>query len=208
MYYEEREEDVENALNRGALWAVTYGDLMSYLVIFFMMLTVYLYSRNVPVQMSVQAIEEEFGSAKKAVGDLFSQRGIQQIARIELGESQMRMVLLEPVLFDSGAAVFKIASLPQLKLLVDALRELPNPIQIEGHTDDRPLARGSRYSSNWELSAARAFAVMRFLTEQGIPPERLSAIGYGEFKPVTTNDTAEGRAANRRIEINLVRTKQ
>ncbi len=206
--WEEREEDVENALNRNALWAITYGDLMSYMVVFFMMLAVFNMSRSVPSQMSVQSVEEEFGKTKKAVGELFSRRGVQQIAKIELGETQMKIVLLEPVVFDSGDARLKTESAPQLVKLAEALGELPNPIQIEGHTDDRPLAKGGRYETNWELSAARAFAVMQFFARHGIRPQRMSAIGYGEFRPVASNDTNDGRALNRRIEINLVRTKQ
>lgn len=69
------------------------------------------------------------------------------------------------------------------------------------------MAFGSRYPSNWELSAARAFSVLRFFILQGIPPARLSALGYGEHMPAVRNDTPEGRAKNRRIEINILRQK-
>lgn len=78
-------------------------------------------------------------------------------------------------------------------------------MQIEGHTDNRPLGRKSAFKSNWELSAARAFSVLQFFLKEGVAPEKLSAVGYGEFKPIKSNETPEGRNANRRIEINIVR---
>jgi chemotaxis protein MotB len=74
-------------------------------------------------------------------------------------------------------------------------------VGIEGHTDNIPIAR-SGWKSNWELSSARALAVLHYLEkEEKISPERLSAIGYGEFQPVASNDTKDGRQANRRVEI-------
>lgn len=82
---------------------------------------------------------------------------------------------------------------------------MPNSISIEGHTDDRPVLPGSKFDSNWELSSARAFAVLRFFEINGIPQARLSATGYGEFRPLESNATPEGRTANRRIEINILR---
>jgi len=75
-------------------------------------------------------------------------------------------------------------------------------ILIEGHTDDAPIASSSRFSSNWELSTARATAILRYLEEkEGISAKRLSAAGYGEYRPLATNATPEGREKNRRVEI-------
>lgn len=203
--WEEREEELENQLNRGALWAVTYGDLMSYLMIFFLMLYVAAASRSVGIQMSLKAAEQKFNEDAETVKDLFARYGVQKIARLEVGENKIRIIFLAPVLFDSGSAFMKTESLPVLQNLVQSLNDIPNPVQIEGHTDDVPLGPGAKFESNWELSAARAFAVLRFLEVNGIPQQRLSAIGYGEFRPTQPNDTAEGRAANRRIEINIMR---
>ena len=75
---------------------------------------------------------------------------------------------------------------------------------VSGHTDDKPLVR-SRLRNNWELSAARAFAIGQFFVERGLPPERFNARGYGQQRPVDTNLTPEGRGRNRRIEISIVR---
>jgi chemotaxis protein MotB len=73
-------------------------------------------------------------------------------------------------------------------------------LRIDGHTDDRPIS-SSQFPSNWELSTARAVAVLKYLASRGIPPDRLAAAGFGEFRPIDTSGTDEGRRRNRRIEI-------
>ena len=203
--WDEREEDLENQLNKSAMWAVTYGDLMSYLMIFFLMLYVAASTRGVGMQMSIKAAEQRFSNDAQTIESLFTRYGTQKIARLEIGENKIRIVFEAPVLFDSGSAFLKPGSLPILQQVFKSLNDMPNAIQIEGHTDDRPLGRGSKFSTNWELSSARAFAVLRFLEINGIPEQRLSATGYGEFRPVQSNATPVGRAANRRIEINIMR---
>ena len=207
--WDERSGDLENALNRSALWAVTYGDLMSYLMIFFLMLYVATATRSVAMQMAFEA-EKQYGlkSDARAIEKMFTKFGTQKIARLEIGENKIRIIFDSPVLFDSGGAFLKSESLPILQTVVKSINEIPNSIQIEGHTDDRPLAAGSKFASNWELSSARAFAVLRFFEINGIPQQRLSATGYGEFRPVKSNATAEGRAANRRTEINIMRREK
>lgn len=205
--WREREEDVEAQLSRSASWAITYGDLMSYLVIFFLLLYSAAAGRSVAMDVGLRGVEEKFGKEEETVQDLFSRHGVQQIAKLEVDADRMRIVFLEPVLFAPGSAALKEASLPHLAQLSPVLSAMPNPIQIEGHTDDRPLGRTVKFASNWELSAARAFTILRAFERLGIPPERLSAIGYGEYRPLASNDTGEGRATNRRIEVNLVRRK-
>ena len=82
--------------------------------------------------------------------------------------------------------------------------EIPWVIRVDGHTDNTPLGAGGRFRDNWELSQARALSVVRQLSEaEGIPPQRLAANGFGEWQPIDTSGTAEGRARNRRIEIKL-----
>ncbi len=206
--WQEREEDLETQLNRGALWAITYGDMMSYLMIFFMILYVGTASRSIKTQMSSKSIEEHFGGKGTVVSELFSRHGIQKIAKLEIGENKIRIVFQAPVLFDSGAADLKRGSASGLRQLAQSLKELPNNIQIEGHTDNQPLGPHSHFASNWELSAARAFAVLRFFESEGIAASRLSAIGYGEFRPVAPNTTEAGRMKNRRIEINIMRREK
>ncbi len=204
----EREEDYEAALNRGALWAVTYGDLMSYLMIFFLMLYASVTTNSMTMQMTMQGVEEQFGKETDVVGELFSREGIQKIAKLEVGEDKMRVVFNSPVLFQPGRAELRKGSLVHIRKLAHALSQLPNEIQIEGHTDDIPLGPSMPFKSNWELSAARAFSVLRAFEAVGMSANRLSAIGYGEFRPLRSNDTIEGRSTNRRIEVNIMRRRE
>src|SRR5580693_4615130 len=104
------------------------------------------------------------------------------------------------ILFPSGSGGFAPAAEPVLDKLADVLKPFPNPIRVEGHTDDRPIKTAS-FPSNWELSAARAASVVHEFTKQGIDPLRLEIVGFGEFHPRQPNDTTEGRNANRRVVI-------
>lgn len=111
------------------------------------------------------------------------------------------------ILFDSGKADVKQDGLAILMKMVDTLKSVKDKaIRIEGHTDNIPIsgALSRVFPTNWELSAARAINVARYLQQQGIDPANLSAAAYAEYKPVADNDTKEGRAKNRRIEITLV----
>jgi chemotaxis protein MotB len=104
------------------------------------------------------------------------------------------------ILFPSGAGEFAPAAEPVLDKLAEVLKPFPNPIRVEGHTDDRPI-RTAAFLSNWELSAARAASVVHQFTRQGIDPLRLEIVGFGEFHPRQSNDTLEGRNANRRVVV-------
>jgi chemotaxis protein MotB len=104
------------------------------------------------------------------------------------------------ILFTSGAGDFSPAAEPVLDKLAEVLKPFPNPIRVEGHTDNRPI-RTSAFPSNWELSAARAASVVHQFTKEGIDPLRLEIVGFGEFHPRQPNDTADGRNANRRVAI-------
>jgi chemotaxis protein MotB len=104
------------------------------------------------------------------------------------------------ILFPSGAGEFSAAAAPVLDKLAEVLKPFPNPIRVEGHTDDRPI-RTAAFPSNWELSAARAASVVHEFTKAGIDPLRLEIVGFGEFHPRQPNDSVEGRNANRRVAI-------
>ena len=128
-----------------------------------------------------------------------------QAGRIQISELQGKMTvrLAEKVLFPSGSATLNREGKGTLGKVADAFKDLKDRIvRVEGHTDDVPI-RSAAFPSNWELSAARAIAVVRFLQSAGVDPSRLAAAGYGEFQPIAPNDTADGRAQNRRIEISL-----
>lgn len=111
------------------------------------------------------------------------------------------ITLREAAFFPSGEDTVAPASFESIKKVADAISKLPNPVRLEGHTDSLPI-RTPRFRSNWELSAARSIAMLELLTTRfNLPRERLAIAGYAETIPVDSNDTLEGRARNRRVDI-------
>lgn len=106
----------------------------------------------------------------------------------------------DSILFSAGQAKLQPASMSAMRAIADVLARVDFPITIEGHTDNLPI-NTLQFPSNWELSAFRATTVLRLFNDGGVGAERLTAIGYGETRPVETNTTAEGRARNRRVSI-------
>ncbi len=129
-----------------------------------------------------------------------------QAGQIEISELRGRMTvrLKDQILFASGSASINNEGRATLDRLAVPLRGIRGrAIRVEGYTDDVPTAPSGPFPSNWELSTARALAVVRYFQERGVDPTLLAAAGYGEFHPVASNDTPDGRALNRRIEIVL-----
>jgi chemotaxis protein MotB len=149
-------------------------------------------------------------TAAEARAALFQEVALKLKRMIDAGELSVmlrsgRMVLVLPtdVLFDSGKTKIKPGGKEALAELGGVLATMQGRrFQVAGHTDDQPI-RFSAFASNWELSAARGVEVTRFLIESGMRADSLSAAGYGEFDPVAGNDSPEGKARNRRIEITL-----
>ncbi len=113
----------------------------------------------------------------------------------------------DEALFEVGKAEIRENFKGTLDKTAEILREMPNQIQIEGHTDNIPI-KTALYPSNWELSTARATALLRHFMERGkIPPTKFAVSGYAEYQPITSNDTPEGRAKNRRVDILVVKQK-
>jgi chemotaxis protein MotB len=133
---------------------------------------------------------------------------------VKKGQLQVRQLkgmltvdVAEQLFFDSGRATLKDTGKQLLQKVAESLKGYEDKaIRIVGHTDNVPITKGLQkvYPSNWELSAARATTVVRFLQDAGIAPERLLATGRAEYAPVAPNDSAEGRQKNRRIEITLI----
>ncbi len=126
--------------------------------------------------------------------------------RIEISMQQRGLVVsfTQAALFPSGEDVISAYALSGLEKVAAAMRKVPNPVRLEGHTDSIPI-RTSRFRSNWELSAARSIALMEILSARfGVPRERLSVAGYAETAPIASNETVEGRARNRRVDIVLL----
>ena len=130
--------------------------------------------------------------------------------KVSLGIEEKGLVItfVDSVLFDSGKAKLRSTASKSLDKVVKVCRRqvADREIGIEGHTDNQPI-KYSGWKSNWELSTARATSVLHYLVKKGISPERLSATGFGEFRPVTTNKTAEGQQKNRRVEIVILPEK-
>jgi chemotaxis protein MotB len=122
-------------------------------------------------------------------------------------KGKLTVNMVDAILFDSGRAEVKPEGLAVLRKVVSILKDVDDKaIRIEGHTDNARITGllAKTFPTNWELSAARALNVTRYLQDQGIDPAVLSAVAYGEYKPVADNDTPEGMAKNRRIEIILI----
>lgn len=226
-----RQDEAENQLNRGALWAITYGDMMSYLMIFFLIMFTMGLGKTRGTPAKKKEFEESLVSIQKIFGGTGSSREferltrrereesmVQQIreavdkeqlsayAKVEIWDKKLRLILADQILFDSGKAELRGKAINLLESMAEQLKTIPNPVVIEGHTDTVPI-KTARFGSNWELSMARAYSVLRFFEARGIPPERLAGIGYGAHRPVADNKEPAGRAKNRRIEIDIIRTE-
>jgi chemotaxis protein MotB len=221
-------------------WLLTYADLITLLMVFFVVLYSMSSSDATKFKKISAALSQAFnidvlqgqsasgisdGGQQLAppIDDLIQDTEVPQVTRLKNkiesvidGTSQSPDVsvgvdkegvlirLSGSYLFDSGRAELKPNSLGVLDAIASELRLAPNDIRVDGHTDSTPI-ESPRYPTNWELSAARALAVTRYLSENdGIRADRLMAAGFGEFRPIAANETREGRAANRRVEIHLL----
>lgn len=122
--------------------------------------------------------------------------------KVEMQDKGLVITFVSEVLFDSGKAKLRKDSFPKLDKVASVLNTTVADLNvgIEGHTDNQPIKK-SGWKSNWELSTARALSVLHYLSDKSVAEPRLAAIGYGEYKPVASNDTKEGRQKNRRVEI-------
>lgn len=124
--------------------------------------------------------------------------------KVRIVDGRMVVVLATDVLFASGSASLSKDGKAAIVEVAGVLASIPKrTFQVEGHTDSVPIS-SAQFPSNWELAAARAITVTRTMVDAGLPGERVSAAGFAEFKPVAPNDTQEGKAQNRRIEITIV----
>ncbi len=138
----------------------------------------------------------------RAMSDLVKQN----LVVMRRSEFWIEVEIKTDILFPSGSAHLAPYAVDVIKRLAGALAPFPNPIRVEGHTDNKPINTVAFYS-NWELSAARAGSVVHVLQSQGVSPDRLAVIGYGEQRPVQSNDTEQGRNANRRVVLVILSTE-
>jgi len=146
---------------------------------------------------------DELNRTKRLLEDRLSQEIQDKQVKLQMMEKGLVITVVGDLLFDSGKAKIKSQGYSLLDKVSTILREnVPQfNVGIEGHTDNQPI-RHSQWKTNWRLSTERALSVLDYLVDkEGIAPERLSAIGFGEYQPVATNDTKEDRQLNRRVEI-------
>lgn len=146
---------------------------------------------------------EELEQAKRLLEDRLSQEISDKQILLEKTSRGLVITMTNDILFDSGKSKLKKDAQPVLKKIAVVLNEnvADRDVGVEGHTDNVPI-KHSNWKSNWELSATRATSVLHYLIDEcQVAPERLSAIGYGEYRPIESNDAKSGRARNRRVEI-------
>lgn len=212
-------------------WLLTYSDLVTLLMILFIMMYVISNVNTQKFQALARVLGSAFGSSnilsngtailpeqvnntgpvsndtsqlamlKKQIEKEVAEGGFNGKVTVSLEERGLVVSLQDTVLFVSGSASLAPDARTIITKIGLALKPLPNYVRIEGHTDNVPI-HNQQFPSNWELSVARATNVVQALiTDCGIPPARLSATGYGEFRPVAPNDSDEHRQMNRRVDI-------
>ncbi len=149
-------------------------------------------------------VKSDLERIRSAMTQTLSNEVAAHTVSIQMGRDGLVVSLREAGFFDSGSAIPKPEALPTLRRIAGLLGRTAYDVRIEGHTDNIPI-HNSQFGSNWELSTARATHIARlFLDLKAIPPEHLSAAGYAEFHPVASNETPEGRAENRRVDLVVV----
>jgi len=215
----------EEVTPSSSMWIVPYGTLMTILMIFFLVLYAFSFVvSGVRFEKIVQSLQKEVGGevnkeymervVKKArereavreMDGLIDEKRLKKFANVKIDKEGIKVIFRSPVIFDLGKDELKPEIISVLSAVAKVIKDMPNEVVVEGHTDDRPIISGE-FRSNWELSTARAFSVVRYFIEHGVDPKRLSAIGYGEYRPLYPNDTDEHRAYNRRIEIDIISLK-
>jgi chemotaxis protein MotB len=162
------------------------------------------YSGKDTRQGYTHASMKDFREIKTAIEMNMKKYGAQNKVSVDITQRGLVVTLKEAGFFDSGDATVKPEALPLLEMVASSLSNYSNPLRIEGNTDNVPISTG-RFRSNWELSTARATNIVHYLIERyHITPEKISAVGYGEFRPVADNGTSEGRTKNRRVDIVLL----
>jgi len=251
-------EEPENiVIQEGAPdWVVTFGDLMSLLLCFFVLLLSFSEMDKAKYKEVAGSLKKAFGvqyqvktmSAPKGVSmvakdfnqplvptfereefvemqlrqeernqvgkrlkeeieeslqEMEGMEGMEELLGVEVGENEVTIRMMGETAFDSGKAEIRPSMLPLLKKIAVILREQEGEITVVGHTDNVPI-RWGQFKSNLGLSMARAASVADYLLNRGsIAPERVSTMGFGEHRPIETNDTSDGRQKNRRVEIKL-----
>ncbi len=226
-----KKQKVEESKGGAPEWMVTFGDLMSLLLTFFVLLVSFSSIQQVKFQKALGSLQGALGLLPYQESVVFQNEplipqlsdyqnkrlralamelkrmvregGMDKEITTEMMDDGVLVRIDSPVLFDVGDDHLKPQALPILKKIASANADLSTMLRIEGHTDDLPI-HTTRFPSNWELSTARALSVLRFFVQEGLSPDRLAAVGYGEYHPLLPNTSPENRAKNRRVEIYIL----
>ena len=161
-------------------------------------------ANKLPAQAAAAA--QALSKLADQVAEAMNQLVQKDLVTIRRNDFWIEVEMKTDILFPSGSARLADSAVSILEQLGGVLAPFPNPIRVEGHTDNKPI-KTALFSSHWELSAARAGSVVRVLANYGVDPSRLAVIGYGEQRPLKANDSAEGRNANRRVVIVILSTE-
>ncbi len=210
-------------------WMVTFSDLVTLLMVFFIMILSYSTIELEKFKGALSSMKGALGILDKMkntitddprrsmegkkyfkdqvdrkikkIEDMLREKHLREQVDIEQDESGIHLRMGDNVLFDPGKAKLKPSAFPILKTIADVVRDSFKEIYVEGHTDNVPI-HTQKYPTNWELSTARALSVVRYFHYvEGIDASKLAAVGYGEYRPLVPNTTAKNRAKNRRVEI-------
>jgi chemotaxis protein MotB len=186
-------------------WAVSYIDLLLLMVTLFVLLLSY--QQQEIKQAAVEREKKQLVTVDKKPANkaFFDQIYLSQLKdRVEVIEEKnlIKLAMSDSILFFPADATLSLSGEQVLDEIAVMLKQRSWDILVEGHTDNQPIST-PRYLSNWELSSARATSVTRYLIGRGIRPQRLSAIGYADTRPLVDNDDEQGRSKNRRVAIVL-----
>ena len=153
------------------------------------------------MQSAMPQLQSERQKVEKEIQDALGSGMKKNLVSVSQNERGITIHIMEELLFNSGSAEFKASSLVVLDSLASVLKKLPNDIRIEGHTDNVPIST-SQFPSNWHLSVARSVNAGYYLIQKhGLDPEKVSVVGYAEYRPLAPNTSDENRSRNRRVDI-------
>jgi len=152
-------------------------------------------------ELTSEMVNEMSDAISEELKEVIKQYGLENEVEVEKSKRGVILRMRGKVLFNAGEAELKESSYPILDKIAELMRKFPSNISIEGHTDNIPV-NGGRYSSNWELSVARAISALRYFQKLGdIDLQRINIAGFADTHPIADNSTPDGRAKNRRVEF-------
>lgn len=233
-----RRKKAEGSHNNSERWLLTYSDLITLLMIFFVVMYSMSNIDKQKYQQIAESLQETLGTIdasgkgkeegngstistnesdeetkidltdlKDKVDKYIKQKGLEDDIAVTSYEKGLVISFKDDILFNSGESILKQDYIENIKKLGELLKTVDHYVRVEGYTDNVKMSN-EKFKSNWELSSARANEVLHFLVDNNyVSNEKISSVGYGEYRPIASNDTAEGRSKNRRVDILLIDKK-